>query len=525
MTLSVAAILAESALRRPEHPAIVSGARKITYRELWDGARRYAAVLRARGIGPDDKVALLLPSTPHFPLAYFGVLALGAVAVPVHALLRADEIAYVLRDSGAAALICAAPLLAEGGKAAETAGTPLLTVMEREGAPDRQLDALAARSAPIDRQVPRDPRDIALVLYTSGTTGRPKGALLTHLNVVMNVDTTMLSPFDFTADDVLLGCLPLFHTFGQICGMNTCFRAGATMVLMPRFDGPGALELMVREGCTVFMGVPTMYTALLDAARADSRRPALDRAFSGGAALPVAVLDAFREAFGCPVLEGYGLTETSPVVAYNQKAWPLRPGTVGRPIWGVEVEIARAEVADRVELLPAGETGEIVIRGHNVMAGYLNRPEATAEAIVDGWFRSGDLGVKDDEGYLSIVDRKKDVVLRGGYNVYPREVEDVLARHPAIAQAAVVGLPHPVHGEEVCAVVRARPGSTPGPALGAEIVAWSRERMAPYKYPRRVEFVDAFPLGPSGKVLKRELVARLSTANPDRPPAGPPRPH
>ncbi|MFF0296811.1 long-chain fatty acid--CoA ligase [Kitasatospora sp. NPDC004614] len=525
MTLSVAAILAESALRRPEHPAIVSGARKITYRELWDGARRYAAVLRARGIGPDDKVALLLPSTPHFPLAYFGVLALGAVAVPVHALLRADEIAYVLRDSGAAALICAAPLLAEGGKAAETAGTPLLTVMEREGAPDRQLDVLAARSAPIDRQVPRDPGDIALVLYTSGTTGRPKGALLTHLNVVMNVDTTMLSPFDFTPDDVLLGCLPLFHTFGQICGMNTCFRAGATMVLMPRFDGPGALELMVREGCTVFMGVPTMYTALLDAARADSRRPALDRAFSGGAALPVAVLDAFREAFGCPVLEGYGLTETSPVVAYNQKAWPLRPGTVGRPIWGVEVEIARAEVADRIELLPAGETGEIVIRGHNVMAGYLNRPEATAEAVVDGWFRSGDLGVKDDEGYLSIVDRKKDVVLRGGYNVYPREVEDVLARHPAIAQAAVVGLPHPVHGEEVCAVVRAHPASTPGPALGAEIVAWSRERMAPYKYPRRVEFVDAFPLGPSGKVLKRELVARLSTANPDRPPAGPPRPH
>ncbi|NEE47309.1 long-chain fatty acid--CoA ligase, partial [Streptomyces sp. SID8455] len=306
-------------------------------------------------------------------------------------------------------------------------------------------------------------------------------------------------------------CLPLFHTFGQICGMNTCFRAGATLVLMPRFDGPGALDLMVREGCTVFMGVPTMYTALLEAARADPRRPALDRAFSGGAALPVAVLDAFRETFGCPVLEGYGLTETSPVVAYNQKAWPLRPGTVGRPIWGVEVEIARAGVEDRIELLPAGETGEIVIRGHNVMAGYLNRPEATAEAIVDGWFRSGDLGVKDDDGYLSVVDRKKDVVLRGGYNVYPREVEDVLAHHPAIAQAAVVGLPHPVHGEEVCAVVRPRPGTAPGPALGAEIVAWSKERMAPYKYPRRVEFVDAFPLGPSGKVLKRELVALLTT--------------
>ncbi|MET9055731.1 long-chain fatty acid--CoA ligase [Streptomyces bacillaris] len=516
MTLSLASVLAESALRRPEHPAVVAGTRKITYRELWDEARRYAAALGARGIGPGDKVALLLPSTPHFPSAYFGVLALGGIAVPVHALLRADEIAYVLKDSGAAALICAAPLLAEGGRAAETTGTPVLTVMAEEGGAEAEfahapmLDALAARTAPIGRQVARAPEDIAVILYTSGTTGRPKGALLTHLNVVMNVDTTMLSPFDFTADDVLLGCLPLFHTFGQICGMNTCFRAGATLVLMPRFDGPGALDLMVRERCTVFMGVPTMYTALLEAARADPRRPALDRAFSGGAALPVAVLDAFRETFGCPVLEGYGLTETSPVVAYNQKAWPLRPGTVGRPIWGVEVEIARAEVEDRIELLPAGETGEIVIRGHNVMAGYLNRPEATAEAIVDGWFRSGDLGVKDDEGYLSVVDRKKDVVLRGGYNVYPREVEDVLARHPAIAQAAVVGLPHPVHGEEVCAVVRPRPGTVPGPALGAGIVAWSKERMAPYKYPRRVEFVDAFPLGPSGKVLKRELVAQLT---------------
>ncbi|WKV70094.1 long-chain fatty acid--CoA ligase [Streptomyces sp. PCS3-D2] len=521
MTLSVAAILAESALRRPEHPAVVCGTRRITYRELWDGARRYAAALRARGIGPDDKVALLLPSTPHFPLAYFGVLALGAIAVPVHALLRSDEIAYVLEDSGAVALVCAAPLLAEGGKAAEATGTPLLTVMEEgdgeEGADGEQgggrpprLDALAARSAPVDRQVPRDPGDIAVILYTSGTTGRPKGALLTHLNVVMNVDTTMQSPFDFTPDDVLLGCLPLFHTFGQICGMNTCFRAGATLVLMPRFDGPGALDLMVRERCTLFMGVPTMYRALLDAARADPRRPQLDRAFSGGSALPVAFLDAFREEFGCPVFEGYGLTETSPVVSYNQRAWPLRPGTVGRPIWGVEVEIARADVEDRVELLAAGEVGEIVIRGHNVMAGYLNRPEATAEAIVDGWFRSGDLGVKDDEGYLSIVDRKKDVVLRGGYNVYPREVEDVLARHPAIAQAAVIGLPHPVHGEEVCAVVTTRPGAAPGPALASEIVAWSRERMAPYKYPRRVEFTDSFPLGPSGKILKRELVSLLT---------------
>jgi long-chain acyl-CoA synthetase len=362
---------------------------------------------------------------------------------------------------------------------------------------------------PIGHAVPRAPGDIALVLYTSGTTGEPKGAMLTHLNVTMNVNTTMLAPFDLRPDDVLLGCLPLFHTFGQICGMNTCLRAGATMVLMPRFEAAAALDLLELHRCTVFMGVPTMYIALLEASAGDRRLPHLDRAFSGGSALPVKVLEDFQDRFGCRIYEGYGLTETSPVVAYNQKAWPCKPGTVGRPIWGVDVEIARADVEGRVELLPAGEVGEIVVRGHNVMAGYLNRPAATAEVIVDGWFRSGDLGVKDADGYLSIVDRKKDMVLRGGYNVYPREVEEVLVRHPAVAQVAVVGVPDDRCGEEVCAVVVARPGCAPDAALGAEIVAWSRQRLAAYKYPRRVEFVDALPLGPSGKVLKRELASRV----------------
>jgi long-chain acyl-CoA synthetase len=504
MTLSIAAVLAESAMRRPDHPAIVFGAEETTYGRLWTDARKYAAVLRAHGIGAGDAVALLLPNTPHFPKAYFGLLALGAVVVPVNALLRADEINYILRDSGAKALVCAAPLLGEGAKAAETAEVDLLTVMEEAGTGAPRVDVLAEEATPIAHHVPGEPGDVALILYTSGTTGHPKGAMLTQLNIVMNVGVTMLSPFDFDAGDVLLGCLPLFHTFGQICGMLTCFRAGATMVLMPRFDAAEALDLMAGHRCTVFMGVPTMYIALLDAVAQATRRPRLDRAYSGGSALPVAVLEKFEQTFGCRIYEGYGLTETSPVVAYNQKAWPCRPGTVGRPVWGVDVEIAKADVEDRIELLPAGEVGEIVIRGHNVMAGYLNRPAASAEVMMDGWFRSGDLGVKDEDGYLSIVDRKKDMVLRGGYNVYPREVEEVLMRHPAIAQVAVIGVPHERHGEEVCAVVVARHDA--GPELAGEIVAWSRERLAAYKYPRRVEFVDAFPLGPSGKVLKRELV-------------------
>ncbi|MDH6113764.1 long-chain acyl-CoA synthetase [Kitasatospora sp. MAP12-15] len=510
MSISVAAILADTAARRPEHPALVCGAQQVSYGELWTRSGQYAAVLHEQGVGPGDKVALLLGNTAHFPMAYFGVLALGAVVVPVNALLRADEIDYVLRDSGAKALVCAAPLLEQGLPAAESADVAVLTVLEEGDVGRPRLDVLAERAVPIDRPVPCRPQDVALILYTSGTTGHPKGAMLTQLNIVMNVTVSMLSPFDLGADDVVLGCLPLFHTFGQICGMATTFRAGATLALMERFDGPGALDLMVARDCTVFMGVPTMYLALLDAAAADPRRPALDRAFSGGASLPVKILQEFQQVFGCEIYEGYGLTETSPVVAYNQRAWPCRPGTVGRPIWGVEVEIARAEVEERIELLPTGELGEVVIRGHNVMAGYLNRPEATAEAIVDGWFRSGDLGRKDADGYLSIVDRKKDMVLRGGFNVYPREVEEVLVHHPAVAQVAVVGLTHERHGQEVCAVVVARPGFRPGPELAEEIVAWGRTRLAAYKYPRNVEFVDAFPLGPSGKVLKRELVARLT---------------
>ncbi|GHH19771.1 long-chain-fatty-acid--CoA ligase [Streptomyces lanatus] len=502
MTLSVASVLAESAWRRPDHTALVHGAERVTYAELWLRARRYAAALRGRGVRAGDRVAVLVPNGLDFPAVYYGALALGAVVVPVNALLKAPEIEQVLRDCGARLLACAPSLHGTGGPAAGAAGVPLFEVGE----------AGVAGVEPIERLVPTRPDDIALVLYTSGTTGRAKGAMLTHFNVTMNIQTGMESPFAFRPDDVLLGCLPLFHTFGQICGMGTCFRAGATMVLMDRFEGAGALDLMVRHGCTVVMGVPTMYLALLDAARSDPRRPELNRAYSGGSALSVATLDEFEAVFGCPVYEGYGLTETSPCVSYNQPGMPRRPGKVGRPLWGVEVEIARQDLEGRIELLPAGEVGEVVIRGHNVMAGYLGRPEATAEVLVDGWFRSGDLGALDADGALTLVGRKKELVIRGGYNVYPREVEDVLAHHPAVAQAAVIGVPDARHGEEVCAVVRVREGYVASDRLAGEIREWGRERLAAYKYPRRIEFVTDFPLGPSGKILKRELLGRYAAA-------------
>ncbi len=463
-------------------------------------------MLRDRGIGAGDKVALLLPNTPHFPLAYYGVLALGGVAVPVHALLKAEEIEYVLTDSGAKALVCASPLLGEGAKGAELAGVPVLAVMPGGDEGIERLDDLAAAATPVEPVVMREPEDTAVVLYTSGTTGKPKGAEITHLNVTMNVLASATYSFDIDETDVVLGCLPLFHTFGQTCCMNTAFFVGASVVMLPRFDGATALQLLVDQGCTIFMGVPTMYVALLEAAKSSDLRPQLKSALSGGAALPVAVLEKFGEVFGTDVLEGYGLTETSPVATFNQVGFEPRPGTVGKQIWGVEVQVAKAEVDDAIELLPTGELGEIVVRGHNVFKGYLNKPEATEAAIVDGWFRTGDLGTKDDEGYVTIVDRKKDMVLRGGYNVYPRDVEEVLLRHPGVGQVAVIGLPDPQYGEEVCAVV------VPDPAGGEltedELRAWGKEKLASYKYPRRVIFTDALPLGPSGKVLKRELVAQ-----------------
>lgn len=500
--MSVAAVLAETASRTGDDTALVCGDARISYRTLWARAGRFAAHLRARGLGRGDRIALLLTNTSAFPVAYFGILAAGATVVPVNILLRSGEITYLLRDCAAAALVSEAALRPCAEDAAGAAGVEIIEVAQVPGIDDPADDT----ATDYERT---DGNDVAVVLYTSGTTGRPKGVLLTHANLVTNITVTMLSPFDFGSSDVLLGALPLHHTFGQICGMCVCFRAGATLVLMPRFDAAHALELLAAERCTVFMGVPTMYFALLDAAGAGVES-ALERAYCGGAALSPQTLRRFRSVFGCEIYEGYGLTETSPVVAYNDRGAPVKPGTVGRAIWGVRVEIARSDLDDRIQLLPDGEVGEIVVRGHNVMAGYLNRPDATAEVLVDGWFRSGDLGRKDEDGYLVVVDRKKDMILRGGYNVYPRELEDVLIDHPRIAQVAVIGVPDERLGQEVCAVVIARQDGASAPGQAAdEIVAWSRNRLAAYKYPRRVVFVDEFPLGPSGKVLKRELAARI----------------
>jgi long-chain acyl-CoA synthetase len=517
-SLSLATVLAEGARRYPDKVAVVDGAQRVTYRDLWARARGYAAALRQLGVRPGDAVAIQIPNVVDFPIAYYGALAAGAVVVPVHLLLTADEVAYVLNDSRATLLVSHTAVVAVGGAAAQQAGIPLVTtgpLPEGVGPIGRgRLEDIAASVVPLPTFVSRSAEDPAVIFFTSGTTGKPKGAVLSHLNLVMNATVNVFDANDARPTDVGLGCLPLFHTYGQTVSMNGTFRLGATLVLMPRFSGQAAIELMLRENCTVFHGVPTMYIGLLEAAPAFDRLPELRLCISGGASLPIAVLEKFNALFSTQIFEGYGLSETSPTATTNQPHFGTKAGTVGHPIWGVEVEIARAEVDERIELLPTGELGEIVIRGHNVFSGYLGRPDATAEAVVDGWFRTGDLGTKDEQGFISIVDRKKDIVIRGGFNVYPREIEEVLAHHPQVAQVAVIGLPDPTFGEEVCAVIVPEKGPDGSLPTADGLIAWSQERLGRHKYPRQIRFVDELPLGPSMKVLKRELRRTMAEAPP-----------
>ena len=443
------------------------------------------------------RIALVAPNVADFVRAYHGILASGGVVVPVPTLLNAEEAAHIIGHSGAQAVLYEAGFADVATTAAGSIGVPAWGVEE-----------FASGVEPLTTYATRQAEDPAVIFYTSGTTGRPKGALLTHLNLVMNATTNAFDANPFPRDDVVMGCLPLFHTFGQTVSMNSTFRVGAALLLHPRFDAERAIDIMRDEGATLFLGVPTMFAQLLEAATTARDLPRLRDCISGGASLPVAVLERFEKTFDTTIFEGYGLSETSPTASVNQHWLGTRAGAVGHAIWGVEVEIADETLEERIELLPVGQLGEIVIRGHNVFAGYLDDPAATAQAIVDGWFRTGDIGQKDADGFITIVDRKKDLIIRGGFNVYPREVEEVLMRHPGVAQVAVIGVPDEQRGEEVCAVVIP---NEPGALDSAELGEWARERLGRHKYPRRVELVDALPVGPSHKVLKREL--RVQFAN------------
>ena len=490
---NLAVLLTASAVRFPHRPAVRLDGAVLSHAELDQASAHAAAWLRKVGVRPGDRVGLLAPNVPAFAVHYYAILRAGAVVVPMNPLLKAREVEYYLTDSGARLLLAWQDFATEAHKGAQAVDVPCLSIADA-------LDAtgLAAADTPPD-VVARDPSDTAVLLYTSGTTGHPKGAELTHANLIRNTEVTRSTLLQLTEHDVVFGGLPLFHSFGQVVGLNCAIAAGACLTLLPRFDAAKALQIIERDQVTAFLGVPTMYAALLavpDATRYDAG--SLRVCISGGAALPVEILQRFEAAFACTVLEGYGLSETSPVACFNHPGRPRKPGTIGTPIAGVELRVVDEDGAES----PDGTPGEIAIRGHNVMKGYWQRPEATAEAIPDGWLRTGDVGVRDADGYYRIVDRKKDLIIRGGFNVYPREIEEVLYEHPAVAEAAVIGMPHAAHGEEVAAVVALKPGADTGPDELREFV---RNQVAAYKYPRHVWIVDALPKGPTGKILKREI--------------------
>ncbi|MEV4059529.1 long-chain-fatty-acid--CoA ligase [Nonomuraea dietziae] len=509
--LNLSIILEDSAHHVPDRAALVFGDLRLPYSMVNSVANQVANLLVARGIGKGDKVALLCPNLPYFPFVYFGILKAGATVVPLNVLLQPREITYHLDDSDAKALFCfeGSPELPMGARGREAfdavescehffvlPATPLATESEHGESFWAALDGMSGEFETVQTA----PDDTAVVLYTSGTTGRPKGAELTHLNILIN---TMVSDEMFPAapdGDVSLIVLPLFHSFGQIPGMCVSLRRRATLVLQPRFEPGETLELMRREGVTMFAGVPTMFWALLSKIHADGAEApsTLRLAVAGGASCPVEVLKDFEATFGIPILEGYGLSETSPVASFNQLGRPTKPGTVGFPVWGVQMRL----VDDHWNTIEGEGPGEVAIRGHNVMKGYYGRPEATEEVLRDGWFRTGDIATRDEDGYYAIIDRTKDMIIRGGFNVYPREVEEVLMTHPAVSLVAVVGVPHASHGEEVKAYVIPSPGAT---ASEDELIAWCRENMAAYKYPRTIEFCDSLPMTATGKILKREL--------------------
>ncbi|MCW2759261.1 MAG: lcfB [Nocardioidaceae bacterium] len=486
--------LTTTATKHGDRPAVKLDDLVIDYATLQDGARRVTALLKDKGIKPGDRVGLVLPNVPPFPVLFYGAVAAGAIVVPMNPLLKGREVEYYLEDSGASLVFAWKDMAEEAGKGADAVGIECVEV-------GTDFAEVLAQHEPDDEVVDRDDDETVVLLYTSGTTGKPKGAELTHFNMRTNAALSADTLVELSETDVVMGCLPLFHVFGLTCGLNASVLNGACLTLIPRFDADKALEVVARDQVTVFEGVPTMYAGMLNAEGADDAdMTSLRTCISGGSAMPVEVMKSFEKAFDCIVLEGYGLSETSPVASFNQPGIERKPGSIGIEVRGVEMKL----VDDDRQEVPKGEVGEIAIKGDNVMKGYWGKPEETEKAIQDGWFLSGDMAKQDEDGYFFIVDRKKDLIIRGGYNVYPREVEEALYEHEDVAEVAVVGIPHDDLGEEVGAAVALKSGKK---VSEDDLKAFAKERLAAYKYPRHVWIVDELPKGPTGKILRREVSA------------------
>jgi long-chain acyl-CoA synthetase len=501
--LNLATLLKESANRFPEETAVILDEFRLSYAELATLSRRVATVLRGKGVRRGDRVAMMVPNTPNFPIIYYAILQTGAIVVPVNVFFQKGEIEHYLRDSEAVAFFGSTLFAPQASAAFEAtdsckhfiqAGT--LDWLETPEAGENLNHLLASASDDFDT-VQTMPDDTAVILYTSGTTGAPKGAELSHFNMFFNALYSAEKIIKMQPGEVGLAVLPLFHSFGQTCIMNACLLTGSTMSMAIRFETEKILKMIERDGVTIMALVPTMYQFLLNAP-GEYDLSSVRVAVSGGAALPGEVHRQFEERFGTSILEGYGLSETSPVASFSREGEPVRVGSIGKPIWGVDMAIMREDGS----FAEVEEAGEVVIRGHNIMKGYYHRPEATAEAMAGGWFHTGDIGKIDEDGYYYIVDRKKDLIIRGGMNIYPREIEEVLYDHPKILEAAVVGVPDGIRGEEVKVFAAPKEGV---PLEPEEISVFLQERIAKYKWPKQVEILDALPKGPTGKILKREL--------------------
>jgi long-chain acyl-CoA synthetase len=512
--LNLATILQESAVSFSGKTAIKYGANSLSYARLNAAANQVANGLKANGIGKGDKVALTCPNLPYFVIIYYGILKAGAVVVPLNVLFKTREVSYHLQDSDATAYFCfqgtkELPMGSFGYEAFKNTEScrEFILIMadpkEQSAIADVQTLGQFMQNCPATFDtVQTMPDDTAVILYTSGTTGQPKGAELTHFNMFQNA-VSSARIVSLTPDDNILIVLPLFHSFGQTVQMNAGILSGTSSVLLARFEPEAVLKALEAESITVFAGVPTMYWALLNyryEGRFDLKHieKTLRICLSGGASLPVEVIRAFEAKYNVAILEGYGLSETSPVASFNHLDKERKPGSIGTPIHGVEMKI----FDDNDREVPHGTAGEVVIRGHNIMKGYYKRPEQTRRALRNDWFHSGDIGKMDEDGYFYIIDRTKDMIIRGGFNVYPREVEEVLLTHRSVSMAAVIGIPHESLGEEVLAFIIPDKESA---ITEQELITWAKQNMADYKYPRQVKFVEELPMTATGKILKKKL--------------------
>lgn len=511
--LNLSVLLEASAFKYGNKPAFTFGDTTLTYAQTNGAANQVANGLIANGIKEGDKVALSCFNLPYFPILYFGILKAGATVVPLSVLLKEDEIAYHISDSDAKAYFCfvGSPDLPMGkmgyagfNKADKCEQFYMIMPNPTDPSPiegTKTLGSLMAGQSPVFESARTGADDTAVIIYTSGTTGKPKGAELTHSGLLLNAGISK-DLFAINSDDTSLIVLPLFHIFAMSCLMNAVAYGGGHSILLPRFDAETVFGLLQKHEVTVFAGVPTMYWGMLNYKddKFDYQKIAANMrvAASGGAALPVQVLHDFKDRFGVDILEGYGMSEGSPIVTFNQSDVGTKPGSIGTEVWGVEVKL----VDDEGKEVPVGEKGELWYRGHNVMKGYYNKPEANAKSLTDGWLHSGDVAIKDEDGFYFIVDRTKDMIIRGGLNVYPREVEEAMIEHTDVSLVAVIGIPDDQMGEEIKAYVVREEGSS---VTEDELKAYTKSKLAAYKYPRVIEFIDALPMSATGKILKKEL--------------------